>query len=202
MLNVGDSFSLSSSCCLVNIVNLSTKMFYSSIDWHKETVSSFWTAALCLVSILPIIGYFFHVGLLFSISGIVCTIEVIANIVATLYVIEAHRRVSFLIFFSAVFFPVLLIGCLIAREVFAGIALGMGLTGIVIAIIAWIKRYVDRKVLLDTDKWLEKEFGDEDRESEKNELIPKTPFMNWIALKPCMLLMSVCLAFMPRWKRS
>lgn len=147
-------------------------MFYSSIDWHKENVSSFWTATLFLVSILPIIGYIFHVGLLFSISGIVCTIDVIANIVATLYVIEAHRRISFLFFFSAVFFPVLLIGCLIAREVFAGIALGMGFTGIVIAIIAWIKRYVDSKVLFDTDKWLEKEFGDEDRVSEKDALIP------------------------------
>lgn len=98
--------------------------------------------------------------------------ETAFSLLITIYSIEARRRVSYLVFFSAVLLPVLLIGYLITHDFLSGIALAMAFTGIIIAILAWIKRYVDKKVVLETDKWLEKEFGEDEKENEKDELTP------------------------------
>lgn len=145
-------------------------MFYLRRNWRIENKYSLLNSILFSASVLTVAGFFSHAVTVFRISGAVCTIAVIVNMVTVFRSIHSLRRLSY-VFYCAIFLPLLGIGYLISNSILSGIWICLGFIGFVSSIVAWAKIYINDRVLRETDSWLEKQFGEDDNKV-KDELVP------------------------------
>lgn len=146
-------------------------MFYKGRNWRMENKYSLLNSILFSASVLTVAGYFFHAATVFRISGVVCTIALIVNMVTVFRSIHHLRRLSY-VFYCAMFLPVLVIGYLISNSILSGIWIGLGFIGFASSIVAWVKMYINDIVLWETDTWLEKQFAEDDNDVKEDELVP------------------------------
>lgn len=122
------------------------------------------TASLLSLAILAIVGYFFHTKALFWVTGISSAVLVFTNIIIIQLNVSPVDRLAH-ITHVLVFLPLIVIGCLVEKSIVEGIILGCSFMGL--AMVAHIKLtyFLNSRVRVETDKWLQKEFG-EDKEEE------------------------------------
>lgn len=122
------------------------------------------TASLLSIAILAIVGYFFHANVLFWITGISSALLVITNTIIIQLIVSPVDRLAH-ITHVLVFLPLIVIGCLVENNIVEGIVLGCAFMGL--AMVAHIKLnyFLNTRVRIETDKWLQHEFG-EDKKKE------------------------------------